>query len=126
MTEQPREFSRFDRDPEALAWARAKVQDYIDQLERWQEEANIRGAAAKALGFGTARLLAQRHFIGGGCIIGAFDERCPDIARALDGPGIPVDTTVEVTVTRGDVAEEIGRQVAQAVRKARQHGPEGH
>lgn len=126
MTNLPPKLSKFDRDPEALAWARAKVQTYIDQLERWQEEANERGAAAKALGFGTARLLAQRHFIGGGCIIGAFDERRPDIARALDGPGIPVDTTVEVTVTRGDVAEEIGRQVAQAVRKARQHGPEGH
>lgn len=126
MTARPPTFSQFDRDPEALAWARTKVQDYIDQLARWQEEANERGAAAKALGFGSARILAQRHFIGGGCVIGAFDERRPDIARALDGPGIPVGTTVEVTVTRGDAAEEIGRQVAQAVRKARQHGSEGH
>jgi hypothetical protein len=124
MTDQFPKFSRFDRDPEALAWARTKVQGYVDQLTEWEKQATERDATAKAAALGAARILASRHFLGGGCVIGAFDERRPDIARALDGPGIPVGTTVEVAVSGGVAPEEIGRQVAQAMRKARRNGPE--
>lgn len=76
--------SKYDYDLEALAWARTKVQAYIDQLARWEQEAKDRDATAKTLGLGAARVLAQRHFLGGGCVIGAFDERRPDYARAID------------------------------------------
>lgn len=85
MTNLPPEFSKFDHDPEALAWARAKVQAYIDQLANWQEEANERGATAKGLAFGAARRLAQHRFLGdGGCTIGVFDQRMPDYANTID------------------------------------------
>ena len=77
--------SDFDRDPEALAWARAKVQAYIDQLADFEEQAAARGDAATATGCGISRRLAERHFLGdGGCTIGAFDERMPAFANAID------------------------------------------
>lgn len=95
MTEQPREFSRFDRDPEALAWARTKVQAYIDQLAEWEEQAKEREAGAKATGIAVSRLLAQRRLLGGGCVIGAFDERMPDYAKTIDNAlPAPVDRAV--------------------------------
>lgn len=86
-------FSRFDSDPEALAWARAKVQAYIDQLADWARQASEREASAKAQGIAVSRLLAERRLIGGrGCTIGAFDERLPAYRAALrpahDGPSI--------------------------------------
>ena len=82
---QPAARSPYDRDPEALAWARAKVQPYIDQLAEWEKQAEERGATAKARGIGVARLLAIRHFANGkGCTIGAFDERRPELAKAID------------------------------------------
>ena len=77
-------FHRFDRDPEALAWARAKAQAYIDQLADWTRQADERGATAKGRGIAAARLLAERHFLGGGCTIGAFDERWPGYLDRID------------------------------------------
>lgn len=77
--------SKYDYDPEALAWARTKIDAYIGQLADWEQQAKERDASAKALGIAAARLLAQRHFLGdGGCVIGAFDERRPDHTRAID------------------------------------------
>ena len=85
MTELPREFSRFDRDPEALAWARAKVQAYIDRLADFEEQARAKKDPATEMGCGISRLLAERHFLGdGGCVIGVFDERMPDYAKTID------------------------------------------
>lgn len=78
----------FDRDPAALAWARSKVQSYIDQLARWEQEAKDREATLKMLGLGAARVLALRHFLGGGCTIGAFDERRPQLDWLHDGPSV--------------------------------------
>lgn len=80
----------FDRDPAALAWARGKVQAYIDQLADWEQQAKERGATAKALGISASRLLAQRQFLGnGGCIIGGFDERRPQLEWLHDdGPSV--------------------------------------
>jgi hypothetical protein len=120
MTDQPTQFNQFDRDPEAIAWARTKVQSYIDQLVRWEEEAKEREAGAKATGIAVSRLLAERHFLGNnGCVIGAFDERRPAVAKAMDRPGILVDTTIELTVPDPSDAEEIGRQVGRALRRTR-------
>lgn len=77
--------TRYDRDPEALAWARTKVQDYIDRLADFEQQAKKKRDPATATGCAVSRLLAQRHFLGdGGCIIGAFDERRPDHLRTLD------------------------------------------
>jgi hypothetical protein len=77
----------YDRDPAALAWARAKAQHYIDQLTEWEQQANERGATAKALGIGAARVLATRQLTGGeGCTIAGFDERLPAY-RDATAPG---------------------------------------
>jgi hypothetical protein len=78
-------FSQFDRDPEALAWARSKVQAYIDRLAAFEQQAKTKHDPATATGCAVSRLLAQRHFLGdGGCTIGVFDERMPDFAKAID------------------------------------------
>lgn len=75
----------YDRDPEALAWARAKVQAYIDLLADFERQAKARGDLLTANGCGVSRLLTQRHFLGdGGCTIGAFDERRPDALDRID------------------------------------------
>ena len=72
----------FARDPEALAWARAQVQDYIDRLADFAKQAEAKEDAATALGCTVSRLLAERHFLGdGGCVIGAFDERRATMPR---------------------------------------------
>lgn len=85
MTNLPPKFSRFDRDPEALAWARAKVQAYIDRLADFEEQANAKKDPATAMGCGISRILAERHFLGdGGCTIGVFDQRMPDYAKTID------------------------------------------
>ncbi|MFB6805429.1 hypothetical protein [Streptomyces sp. NPDC056387] len=72
----------FDTDPEALAWARGKVQDYLDRLTEieWQAQAN--GDALTRYGAGVAREIARRHFHGnGGDGYGVFDERLPGLQR---------------------------------------------
>jgi hypothetical protein len=75
----------FDRDPEALAWARAKVQDYVDRLADFERQAKEKRDPATATGCAVSRLLAERHFFGdGGCVIGVFDERRPDHLARLD------------------------------------------
>ncbi|MEU9323237.1 hypothetical protein AB0D91_05395 [Streptomyces canus] len=73
----------FDRDPAALAWARTKVQEYIDRLAAFEQQASEQGDRITQHGCGVARLMAERHFLGdGGCTVGAFDERMPGI---IDG-----------------------------------------
>lgn len=77
--------SPYDYDPEALAWARTKVQDEINRCRRFAEQAD---AAHNTEQFEMWRRLAnrmQRQFIGGeGCVMGYFDERLPALARAVD------------------------------------------
>jgi NTP pyrophosphatase (non-canonical NTP hydrolase) len=73
-----RDMSRYDTDPDALAWARAKVQHYIDRLARFEEHATDSNSSNKARGLRVARRSAEQTLIGGeGCVIGAFDERRP-------------------------------------------------
>lgn len=88
--------SRFDRDPEALAWARAKVQAYIDRLADFERQAKEKRDPATATGCAVSRLLAERHFLGdGGCTIGVFDERMPGFAKAIDNAlPSPIDQAV--------------------------------
>lgn len=70
----------FDRDPAALAWARTKIQEYIDRLADFERQAQEQGDRITQHGCGVARLITERHFLGdGGCVIGVFHERRPDI-----------------------------------------------
>jgi hypothetical protein len=75
----------FDRDPEALAWARRKIQNEIDRADKFVADAKrARNEQAER----TWRVIGnhlRRSFIGGtGCVIAAFDERRPDHLALLD------------------------------------------
>jgi hypothetical protein len=81
MTDHP----RYDTDPDALAWARNRVQQYLDRLADFEQQAKTKGDPITQNGCGVARLLAERHFLGdGGCTIGVFDERRPHLARSTE------------------------------------------
>lgn len=70
-----------DSNPEALAWARSKVQQYIERLAEFQSTAQAEGDLITAMACGNARLMAELHFLGDGTrTIGAFD------ARLANGP----------------------------------------
>lgn len=82
--------SRYDTDPEALAWARAKVQHHIERLAKFEQQATASGQDAKARGLAIARRSTERYFLGdGGCTIGAFDERRPEFTATFDAAGAP-------------------------------------
>ena len=75
----------FDRDPEALAWARRKIQNEIDRADKFVTDAKkIRNEKAES----TWRIIGnhlRRSFIGGtGCVIAAFDERLPEHRAMID------------------------------------------
>jgi len=85
--------SKFDSDPEALAWARAKIEKYIKQYRAWENNAHVQWEDAVKHGapgpecsqlkdkMMTWRRLANMlhtNFIGGeGCVVASFDERLP-------------------------------------------------
>jgi hypothetical protein len=82
----------FDRDPEALAWARQKIQNEIDRADKFVADAKrIRNAEAAH----TWRIIGshlRRSFVGGtGCVIAAFDERLPEHRARLD-TATPIDS----------------------------------
>lgn len=83
----------FDRDPAALAWARGKIQDYIDRLAGFEGQAASKGDEASVHCFRLVQSHVRSYFLGdGGCVIGAFDERRPRhldaIQAASDGPSV--------------------------------------
>lgn len=82
------ERARYDADVEALAWARAHVQEFIDRLADFERQAEAKGDSITQYGCGVARAMAERHFLGdGGCTIGAFDERRLSMTDAPVRPG---------------------------------------
>lgn len=84
IAEQP-EFSCFDRDPEAVAWARGKVQAEIDRLARWHEKAKTEGKAEQAEHWRRIAGFLNRKFIGGHVgVIARFDERLPEWVETVD------------------------------------------
>jgi hypothetical protein len=74
-------WSRFDSDPQALAWARERVQHRIERAERFAVESKEN----KDFWRKHARMM-QNDFIGGeGCVIAAFDERRPAFVKMWEG-----------------------------------------
>ncbi|MFJ3200977.1 hypothetical protein [Streptomyces sp. NPDC086989] len=72
----------FDEDLEALAWARSKVQGYLDRLTEFEARARAEGDAMAAIACQAARVMAERHFLGDGDdVIGIFDERIAEHIR---------------------------------------------
>lgn len=92
----------FDRDPEALAWARAKVQHEIDRMVSFERQAAETGTTDPAQWRRFSGML-RRSFIGGeGCVIAAFDERLPRLGgEAMSLPDFPVDNTYTIHVPEG-------------------------
>lgn len=73
---------RFDSDPDALAWARARVQQRIDHYQRFELDDLNDGNTDRATQWRVVANCMDRDFIGGeGCVIAAFDERLPSFVR---------------------------------------------
>lgn len=79
IPELPEEkFTKFDRDPEAVAWARGHVQGFVDKMRRFEKQAKEDGRPEHAQQWRKIANAVSMTFIGGeGCVIGAFDERLP-------------------------------------------------
>ena len=73
----------YDRDPEAIAWARTKIQPSIDKAERFSREADTEEARTK---WRWIAKFMHRELIGSGegCTITAFDERLPAHRARMD------------------------------------------
>lgn len=74
----------YDADPEALAWAREKIQRSIDQARQFEREAAEAGKENSrqwrlVAYFMDTRLVGD----GTGCVITAFDARRPDLMGFL-------------------------------------------
>jgi hypothetical protein len=77
--------SRFDRDPDALAWARSKVAGIEARYREYAESADRAGKPAEAEMW---RYMANgfRHaLIGDGSVIAAFDERRAGLPPSEEG-----------------------------------------
>jgi hypothetical protein len=77
---------KYDTDPEALAWARERVQGLIDKMRRFEEQAKhaVPDAPDRARQWRVFGNLLESDFIGGsGCVIAAFDERMVQLAPIL-------------------------------------------
>lgn len=78
-----RHTARYDIDPDALAWARAKVQHQLDRLATFEAHAAETGKTELAAGLSIARRSTEQLLLGGeGCVVGAFDERRPAMFAA--------------------------------------------
>lgn len=87
----------FDRDPAALAWARAKVQRQIDRFAAFEQQCRDRGDDLKANFWRQAQYSMRACLLGRGegCVVGAFDERLPQLASAVDHAiPAPIDRAV--------------------------------
>jgi hypothetical protein len=76
------DLSRFDSDSDALAWARAKVQQKIDRCREFERQCKDKGDSEQASAWRKRANMMHMWFIGGeGCVIAAFDERFPQVVE---------------------------------------------
>lgn len=81
----PPDLSRFDTDPDAIAWARGKIQQYVERAEAFQKHAREAHNLEMAAHWRITATFMRRELLGGrGCVIAAFDERLPDMVKRLD------------------------------------------
>ncbi len=79
------DLSRFDADPDALAWARGKVQRLADRYCEFGRHCTERGDREKAAQWRKFASLLELELIGGKtCVITPFDERRPRLRAQLD------------------------------------------
>lgn len=80
------DLSRFDRDPDALAWARAKVADLEDRYRRLEGAAKAERLVAVAFRLHWIAGDLRTELIGTGeGPLAAFDERRAGLSPAVDG-----------------------------------------
>lgn len=80
--------SKYEIDPEALAWGRAKAQRLVDRLAALERQATQAGNQDDAKQWRVAAHLVTKYLIGtSGCVIAAFDERLPDVVLARPAAG---------------------------------------
>ncbi|MER7815612.1 hypothetical protein [Streptomyces sp. NPDC096153] len=81
--------ARYDRDPEAIAWARRKVERSVDMAEQGSREARLDDEQRERWRF--AAWFMRREFLGSGegCVITAFDERLPEWTRRIEAAQQP-------------------------------------
>ena len=78
--------SRYDRDPDALAWARAKAADLECRYRRFSTDAAKAGQDDAANMWRYLANGVRNDLIGnGGCAIAAFDERRASLPPVADG-----------------------------------------
>lgn len=95
MSEQ--KFSRFDSDPEAIAWARSKVKWAVRQAELFEKQANDARNPKSGQRWHLVAGYMRRALLGGqGCAIAAFDERLPEWVGRINGATMaPADNAVK-------------------------------
>lgn len=82
------DLSRFDRDPDAVAWARAKVVRLRDRYRGFEQSAAAAGKPEQASTWRRLANMIDMQMVGGkGCSIAAFDERLPAMTVLMDGAG---------------------------------------
>ena len=81
------DLSRFDHDPDAVAWARAKVTRLRDKYRGFEQSARAAGKAEQSEMWRRLANMIDMQMIGGKtCSIAAFDERLPAMAALRDAP----------------------------------------
>lgn len=75
--------TNYDADPEAIAWARAKVEHAIEKMRRMSTSDSL--SEENRRGWRKAANLLQMDLLGGeGCVIAAFDERLPKYTKLIE------------------------------------------
>jgi hypothetical protein len=78
--------SRYDQDPDALAWARAKVRELESRWRKFADDARFSGDTRNADRWTWLANGVRNDLLGGGAtVLGAFDERRASLPPVPDG-----------------------------------------
>jgi len=78
------DLNRFDKDPEAIAWARGKIQATVSRYVAFATRASAEGRLGDAAAWRRTADEVRRDLLGQGHVIGSFDERLPAMKHAAD------------------------------------------
>lgn len=76
--------SKYDRDPEALAWAREKVEGLVCKMKKFEQQALENGTTDPKQWRRIANILQMELIGGDGCVVARFDHRLPEFCALLD------------------------------------------
>lgn len=78
------DLSRYDTDPDALAWARAKAGQVESRWRKFSDDARQSGDSRNADLWAWLANGVSGELLGRGCVIGAFDERRAGLPPVAD------------------------------------------